>query len=105
MLHYTFVKQPSDNCLPSTVQFDQKLTRMGCCIYVLDGTHINAYIVTSRHNRWYNVWRNQKDWTSQNVFAAVRSDETFSYVLTGAEGFMHDSNLLETRYPVLSVRQ
>lgn len=36
---------------------------------------------------------NRKSEISQNVLAAVRMDETFSYVLAGAEGKMHDATV------------
>ncbi|KAF0908264.1 hypothetical protein E2562_023882, partial [Oryza meyeriana var. granulata] len=61
------------------------------CIGALDGTHIPAYVPIHMQDRF----RGRKNFTSQNVLAAVDFDLRFIYVLAGWEGFDHDSYVLQ----------
>ncbi|KAL5760604.1 hypothetical protein ACOSP7_019115 [Xanthoceras sorbifolium] len=56
----------------------------------IDGTHIPA-IVTGRD---ISSYRNRHGTISQNVLAACNFDLEFIYVLSGWEGFAHDSKVL-----------
>lgn len=89
-LYKAYVRLPSEEYIAHEVVLDPKLWPFHGCIGAIDGTHLYAHIPEKRQKRW----RNRKGWISQNVFAAVRMDGKFSYVLAGAEGSMYDSHLL-----------
>ena len=72
------------------MECDPKAKYFAGCIGAIDGTHIHARIPVKDQPQW----RNQKGWISQNIFAAVRFDGSFSYILAGGEGSMHDARLL-----------
>ncbi len=88
-LHKAFVCLPDDDWVDPAVELDPKLNAFNGCIGAIDGTHIAADIPTKKQLRW----RDRKGKATQNVFAAVRSDYTFSYVLASAEGSMNDATL------------
>ena len=88
-LHRAFVRLPDDDWLDPDIELDPKLNAFNGCIGAIDGTHISAHIPTKQQLRW----RDRKSRISQNVFAAVRSDLSFSYVLAGAEGSTADASL------------
>ncbi len=89
-LHRAFVRPNEDDWLDPEYELDPKLNAFNGCIGAIDGTHIHAFIPVSKQLRW----RNRKGVISQNVFAAVRSDLSFSYILAGAEGSINDASLL-----------
>lgn len=88
-LHQHFVRLPDDNWLDPAIELDPKLNAFNGCIGAIDGTHVAAYIPSCQQLRWFD----RKSRVTQNVFAAVRSDFSFSYVLAGAEGSMNDASL------------
>ncbi|KAF4976386.1 hypothetical protein FZEAL_6938 [Fusarium zealandicum] len=88
-LHTTFVTLPSDDYIAAHVALDDKYGAFAGCIGTLDGTHVAAKVPAAHRTKFWN----RKSSISQNVLAAVRIDGTFSYVLAGAEGAMHDSTL------------
>ena len=88
-LHQAFVQPKDDNWLDLGIGLDPKLSSFTGCIGSLDGTFIHTYIPAHLQSRWHN----RKGFISQNVFAALRSDGAFSYILAGAEGSTHDSTL------------
>jgi predicted XRE-type DNA-binding protein len=90
-LHMAFVCPLDDEWLDPDIEFDPKLNAFNGCIGSIDGTHISAFIKARKQTRW----RNRKGFVSQNVFAAVRSDTSFTYVLAGAEGSIHDATLCD----------
>ena len=61
------------------------------CIGALDGTHILAIVPTEEHG----VFRNRKNFVSQNVLAVTNFNLTFSYALCGWERSAHDSRVLD----------
>jgi hypothetical protein len=91
-LYQTFVKQPDANYLSPEVelQLAAKFEGFSGCIGAIDGTLINAHIPEKQQP----AFRSRKGPPSQNVFAAVRFDTAFSYVLAGGEGSIHDNRLL-----------
>ncbi|KAG6475523.1 hypothetical protein ZIOFF_064749 [Zingiber officinale] len=60
------------------------------CIGAIDGTHIPAMVP----GQDINSYRNRHGEISQNVLAACNFDLEFIYVLSGWEGFAHDSLVL-----------
>jgi len=60
------------------------------CIGALDGCHISAVVPPHQEA----VFRNRKQFISQNVLAVVNFDLTFSFVLAGWEGSAHDGRVL-----------
>jgi hypothetical protein len=90
-LHTQFVKPMPDEWLDPDIELDPKLNYFNGCIGAIDGTHVVAHVPTKRQWRW----RDRKGMITQNVFAAVRSDTSFSYVLAGAEGSIHDATLYD----------
>lgn len=89
-LFRSFVRQPSDEYLSPHIELNADYNDFNGCIGAIDGTLVAAHVPSSLQNRW----RSRKGWVAQNVFAAVRFNLTFSYVLAGGEGSMHDNNLL-----------
>jgi hypothetical protein len=89
-LHIKIVKPMPAEWLDPEIELDRKLNAFNGCIGAVDGTHIHAHIPLRKQLRW----RNHKGGVTQNVFAAVRQDGSFSYVLAGAEGSMNDASLL-----------
>jgi hypothetical protein len=89
-LHTAFVVQPDNDFVAPEIELDPTVRHYSGAIGAIDGTHIHARVPVKDQVRW----RNRKGWTSQNVFAAVKFDGSFSYVLAGAEGSMNDSRLL-----------
>lgn len=85
-----YVQPKTDNWLDWEYEDDPKLCFFNGCIGAIDGTYISAYIL----QRQQKPWRNRKGAISQNVFAAVRSDQCFSFVMAGAEGSIQDATLL-----------
>lgn len=88
-LHKEFVQQPDDNAVSPEIEFNRKNTAFSGCIGAIDGTHIPAHIPI--HSQ--RIFFDRKSQVSQNVFAAVQMDGTFTYVLAGAEGSMSDASL------------
>jgi hypothetical protein len=88
-LHTAFVRLPPDDWLDPTVECDPKLSAFNGCIGAIDGTHIGAHVPF----RTQLPWRNRKGVVTQNVFAAVRQDYSFLYVMAGAEGSINDASL------------
>ncbi len=93
-LHKAFVQLNHDSWLDPVVELDPKLNAFNGCIGAIDGTHIFAHIPLREQQHW----RDRKGQISQNVFAAVRSDYSFSYVLAGAEGSINDSSLCQQAF-------
>ena len=60
------------------------------CIGAIDGTHVTARVPKSDAP----AYRGHKNYTSQNVLAAVDFDMKFTYVLAGWEGSAHDASIL-----------
>ncbi|KAK8118296.1 uncharacterized protein PG998_002922 [Apiospora kogelbergensis] len=58
------------------------------------GQSTGLWCVRTSPQKHQRNWRSRKGMVHQNVFAAVRMDGTFSYVLAGAEGSMNVSTLL-----------
>ena len=90
-LHTQFVRANEDDWLDPKIELDPKLNAFNGCIGAVDGTHIMAFVPAKKQLRW----RDRKSQISQNVFAAVRSDFSFAYVLAGAEGSTHDATLCD----------
>lgn len=88
-LHKAYVRLPADDWVDERIELDPVLNAFNGCIGAIDGTHIAAFIPANKQLRW----RDRKGRVTQNVFAAVRSDYTFSYVLAGAEGSINDATL------------
>ena len=59
-------------------------------LYQCDWRHAHHGLDSSQRKRW----RDRKGRITQNVFAAVKQDYSFTYVLAGAEGSMNDASLL-----------
>ena len=57
------------------------------CMGTYDGTHCSGFTSDC-------TFRNKKQKITQNVFASVNFDETFSFVLCGWEGKAHDAQVL-----------
>ncbi|VFQ68826.1 unnamed protein product [Cuscuta campestris] len=60
------------------------------CVGAIDDTHIPAMVV----GREVSSYRNRHGTISQNVLAVCNFDLQFIYVLSGWEGFAHDSKVL-----------
>ena len=88
-LHNAFVVQPDSNMVLPEVELDPKQRPFSGCIGALDGTHIAAHIPTEHQKRFWN----RKSKISQSVLAAVHFDGTFTYVVAGGEGRIHDASL------------
>ncbi len=81
---------PSDRT-PPEIQLNPKFSPFfENCIGALDGTHIPATIPPTLQKRF----RNRKGYTSQNVLGVVNFDLTFSFILAGWEGSVHDGRVL-----------
>jgi predicted XRE-type DNA-binding protein len=88
-LHKTFVRLPEDGWIDPNIELDPKFNAFNGCIGSIDGMHFAVHIPLRKQTRW----RDRDGNVSQNVFAAVRSDASFSYVLAGAEGSINDALL------------
>jgi DDE superfamily endonuclease len=89
-LHKEIVVLPP-SCTPDAIEQNDKYWPYFCdCLGALDGTHIEAWIPSSKHGRW----RNRKGQLSQNVLGVCNFDMNFLYVLPGWEGSAHDSRVL-----------
>jgi hypothetical protein len=91
ILHVAIVRPKPDDWLDPSLELDPTLNSFSGCIGAIDGTHIPAHVHVSKQLRW----RDRKGAVTQNVFAAVRRDLSFSYVLAGAEGSMNDASLCD----------
>ncbi|PKI77735.1 hypothetical protein CRG98_001859 [Punica granatum] len=60
------------------------------CIKAIDGTHVAACVPSSVRG----AYRDRNNEITQNVLATCSHDMMFTYVVTGWEGFAHDSRLL-----------
>jgi len=60
------------------------------CIGALDGSQIPAIVSPAEQA----VFRNRKQYLSQNILAVVNFDHVFTYVLAGWEGSAHDGRVL-----------
>ena len=90
-LHRTYVRLPDDQYISPEVEFgDKKVRAFAGCIGAVDGTLLKMHVRIDDQQRWRS---GRKGILAQNVFAAVRFDGSFSYVLAGAEGSMHDARL------------
>jgi len=89
-LHRAYVRLPEDKWLDPAIELDPKNAALNGCISAIDGTHITAWIPLKESQRW----RDRKGRITQNVFAAVKQDYSFTYVLAGAEGSMNDASVL-----------
>ena len=90
LLHQAFVQQPIEGEVSREVATDPRTIHFAGAIGAIDGTHIQAKVPAKDQT----IWRNRKGRISQNVLAAVRFDGSFTYVLAGGEGSMHDARLL-----------
>lgn len=90
-LHTSFVQQPADGWVSADLLQRGRDRIFDDCLGYIDGVYVHAHIarVEDPHRFWC-----RKDFYAQNVFAAVRPDGTFSYVLAGSPGSTHDSTLL-----------
>jgi DDE superfamily endonuclease len=88
-LHQAYVRLPEDSYVSPEIEFDKYPDFTGC-IGAIGGCIINCFVPKDQQLRWFNA---KKKVYGQNVLAAVRFDGTFSYVLAGAEGSIHDSQL------------
>lgn len=88
-LHKAYVRPKPAKWLDERYEKDEKVGAFNGCIGAIDGTHIAAYLPTKISSKW----RDRKGNISQNVFAAVRSNKSFSFVMAGAEGSMCDQTL------------
>lgn len=93
VLFRAFVKQPGPRYMSADIELARKKRYEGFsgCVGACDGTIIRAHLPTRAQGPWYG---RKLSAPSQNVFAAVRFNTAFSYVLAGAEGSMHDNRLL-----------
>lgn len=89
-LHKEVVVQPTENDVSVEIELEPKNQAFNGCVGAIDGTLLSAHIPQSQQRRFFD----RKGNLSQNVFAAVRFDYTFAYVLAGAEGSMNDKSLL-----------
>jgi hypothetical protein len=90
VLHKEVVVQPAESYLSPDIELNNKNSVFNGCVGAIDGTLLPAHIPVSQQRRFFD----RKGNISQNVFAAVRFDYSFSYVLAGAEGSMNDKTLL-----------
>ncbi|KAK1631622.1 hypothetical protein QYE76_005937 [Lolium multiflorum] len=60
------------------------------CIGAIDGAHVTAKVPRSMSV----AFRGRKQYTSQNVLAAVDFDMRFTHVLSGWEDSVHDASIL-----------
>lgn len=89
-LHDEFVLLPLPDWLDPKYELSTAFNAFNGCIGAIDGTYFEMRIPTKDNLRWYNC----KSVVTTNVFVAVRSDCSFSFVLAGAEGSMNDASLL-----------
>ncbi|XP_047320292.1 protein ANTAGONIST OF LIKE HETEROCHROMATIN PROTEIN 1-like [Impatiens glandulifera] len=61
------------------------------CIGAIDGTHVEVY--PKAENSY--CWRGRSGHTTTNVIAICNHDLMFTYFVSGAEGSMHDSTVLD----------
>ena len=90
ILHTEFVRPREDDWLDHRIELEKGLNPFNGCIGAVDGTYIPAFIPLKKQKPWFN----RHGTVSQNVFAAVKLDLSFSYVLTGAEGSINDASLI-----------
>ncbi|KAK5988464.1 hypothetical protein PT974_05378 [Cladobotryum mycophilum] len=88
-LHLEFVTQPNEASLSPEVELEPKHAAFSGCIGAIDGTHVAAHVPAKYQHKFWN----RKNKLTQNVFAAVRFDRTFTYILAGGEGRLHDARL------------
>lgn len=88
-LHTAFVTLPEDDHISHEIELDPKSRAFAGCIGALDGTHVDALVPLAQQRRFFN----RKGSVTQNVLAVIQFDATFSYVLAGAEGSLHDASL------------
>lgn len=86
------VRMPLSNWLDPDIEFDPNLNALNGAIGAIDGTHISVWIRlgSAVTKKWYN----RKGNITQNVFAVVRFNLLFIWVLPGVKGFINDANLL-----------
>jgi len=85
------VRLPDKDYVAPEIKLDRRSCHFNGCISAIDGTHISAHI---RRDNGYRSWRNRKGRISQNVLVAVKFDGSFTYMLAGAKGSMHNAKLL-----------
>ncbi|CCE32584.1 uncharacterized protein CPUR_06444 [Claviceps purpurea 20.1] len=90
-LYDEFVTQPGPEYVSEYVELNPRYSQFNGCIGAVDGAHIPAFVPPERQH----VCRNRKGELTQNVFAAVKFDLTFTYVLAGAAGSMKDAQLFK----------
>lgn len=88
-LNTEFVTLPEDNYVAGEVELEDKSKEFSGCIGAIDGTHVAAHLPVRAQARFFN----RKSVVTQNVFAAVRFDMRFSFILAGAEGSVNDATL------------
>ncbi|KAF7550296.1 hypothetical protein G7046_g8058 [Stylonectria norvegica] len=88
-LHRAWVTLPPDDYVAEEVELDPKQRAFSGCIGAIDGVHISAHVPGHQMTRFLN----RHNRVTQNVLAAVLPDSSFSFVLAGAEGRIHDANL------------
>lgn len=85
------MRPKDDEWLEPTIALDSVDNAFNGCIGAIDGTHIRAFVPKRLKDPYFN----RKGYTSQNVFAAIRHDLSFSYVLAGAPGSLNDATLIK----------
>jgi hypothetical protein len=88
-LYTEFVRLPDDDFVAAEIELSGELRAFTGCIGAIDGTHIAAHVPVADQKRFFN----RKKKISQNVFAAVRFNMCFSFVLAGAGGSVNDATL------------
>jgi hypothetical protein len=90
-LHNEYVTLPQGNYLAPEIELDPRYEAFSGCIGAVDGSHIQLWVPNEKQKRrWYS---GKSKTYCQNIFAAVKFNGQFTYVLAGAEGSIHDSRL------------
>ena len=90
ILHTEFVRLPEDNWLDPGIELNSALNAFNGYIRAIDSTHIAAHIPSKKQRPWFD----RHGAVSQNVFATVKIDLSFSYVLASAEGSINNASLI-----------
>ena len=72
------------------IELNSALNAFNGYIRAVDGTHITAHIPKKKQRPWFD----RHSVVSQNVFATVKMDLSFSYVLASVEGSINDASLI-----------
>ncbi|XP_039129001.1 protein ALP1-like [Dioscorea cayenensis subsp. rotundata] len=89
-MQHEYVRPPSSQTPPYIATRRTLYPYFKDCVGALDGTHIHASVPASE----VAAFRGRKPYPTQNVLVVVDFDIRFTFILTGWEGFVHDSLVL-----------